>query len=307
MSKEIKDIPAEELERIEQDANKKYLVKSDLPEYLFREAIGLRKGYADGAKAEYLRHLSGKAVIETEIRRSTIDRLYQSILASGQPFPGELRDIFHKAMNALGASPSSKPEIRLREGEKVVLDRDFNNASVVTLIRCSTHYSTVSDGKSTWDVMTDRLCAIPDKSIPSSEPAKEPQPEDEVEKLRGLLLEMETTRLLKKWALTKSNKIIPNSLLEVQFNELASKWKDETGLFSTTFNKIVNDHYFEIVAMGKEVVPFILRDLQNNGPSHWHTALKALTKENPVSEEDMKKNKKIREAWIAWGKANKMM
>lgn len=58
MSTEIKDIPADELERIEQDANKKYLVNSELPEYLSREAFGLRKGYVDGAKAEYLRHLS---------------------------------------------------------------------------------------------------------------------------------------------------------------------------------------------------------------------------------------------------------
>src|SRR5580700_3363068 len=87
--------------------------------------------------------------------------------------------------------------------------------------------------------------------------------------------EIETIRLLKKWALIKSERIADNSLLENQFNELATKWKDETGLFSTTFHKIVNDYYFEIVAMGKEIVPFILNDLKNNGPSHWHTALKA--------------------------------
>src|SRR5690348_930656 len=100
---------------------------------------------------------------------------------------------------------------------------------------------------------------------------------------------MEYTLLTKLWSLRKFDfDVVVIHELEKQFNELAIKWKEETGLFSTVYQKIVHDLYFEIVALGKDIVPFILKDLENNGPSHWHTALKALTRENPVSDEDLK-------------------
>lgn len=98
------------------------------------------------------------------------------------------------------------------------------------------------------------------------------------------------------------------SKLETQFNELAAKWKDETGLFSTTFHKVANDAYLDIIGMGKDAIPLILKDLQKpTGTAHWHTALKAITKENPVPVEDLTKNKKIKEAWIAWGKSKNII
>jgi hypothetical protein len=98
------------------------------------------------------------------------------------------------------------------------------------------------------------------------------------------------------------------SELEKKFNEYASKWKDETGLFSTTFQKVANDTYLDIIGMGKEVIPLILKDMQSvNGTAHWHSALKALTKQNPVEEKDLTKNRKIKEAWIAWGKHNNLI
>lgn len=38
---------------------------------------------------------------EKEVRRQTIDRLYQSILAQGIEFPAQIREAFHEAMNKL--------------------------------------------------------------------------------------------------------------------------------------------------------------------------------------------------------------
>jgi len=91
------------------------------------------------------------------------------------------------------------------------------------------------------------------------------------------------------------------SPLERQFNELANNWRRETGIYSTMFDKI-NDSYLEIIAMGKDVIPFLLKDMQKpTGTAHWHTALKALTKEDPVLDEDLNKPKKIKQAWIEWG------
>lgn len=49
----------------------------------------------------------------------------------------------------------------LKEGDRVVLDKDFNNASVVDLVKMSKHYSTVRDQEGNkWDTMTNRLSAI---------------------------------------------------------------------------------------------------------------------------------------------------
>jgi hypothetical protein len=97
------------------------------------------------------------------------------------------------------------------------------------------------------------------------------------------------------------------SATEEKFNELAKKWKRETGLYSFTYDKI-NDTYLDIIANGKEFLPFILRDVQKaEGSAHWHPALKAITGTNPVPIEEMTKNKKIKERWIAWAKENKII
>lgn len=196
MSKEIKDIPAEEMERICRDA---VIAKEDIDWLNYPEDM-----YAAGARAEYRRHISPSS--EIEIRRSTIDRLYQSILGSGQPFPGELRDIFHKAMNSLPTSPSSKPEIGLRwvkaseqlpdnpdywladsheqEG-KVVFARMDGQKSLGYFFRAknSLHFSPLYYISEEGCLSPKDCPSIPiydfsriewlDESIPSSEPAKE--------------------------------------------------------------------------------------------------------------------------------------
>lgn len=95
--------------------------------------------------------------------------------------------------------------------------------------------------------------------------------------------------------------------LESKFMELAEKWKDDTGLFSTTTKKVVNDIYLDIIGLGKDIIPFILRDLKNGGSANWHAALKALAKENPVPDNDSNKNRKVREAWVKWGENKKII
>ncbi len=95
------------------------------------------------------------------------------------------------------------------------------------------------------------------------------------------------------------------SSIEKKFNNLAEKWKNETGLFSTSIQK-VNDTLLDIIGMGSDIVPFILKDLTKpSGTAHWHIVLKAITKENPVSDLDNQKNSLIKKAWIEWGKINK--
>ena len=90
--------------------------------------------------------------------------------------------------------------------------------------------------------------------------------------------------------------------LKGEFDELARLWKAETRLGSMT-RTITHPAYLGIIGLGPAVIPLILRDL-NREPNHWFTALRALAKTSPVNAEDAGNMKKMRHAWLEWGKQN---
>jgi hypothetical protein len=61
--------------------------------------------------------------------------------------------------------------------------------------------------------------------------------------------------------------------------------------------------YQEIITMGQEVVPLLLRDLEQE-PDHWFAALRAITGAHPVPPEDRGDLHKMAAAWLRWGKDN---
>jgi hypothetical protein len=90
--------------------------------------------------------------------------------------------------------------------------------------------------------------------------------------------------------------------LEERFREYADKWESQTAFLSATPMRILNDSYQSIMAMGPEVVPILLRDLQKT-QRHWFWALRHLTSADPVPEKDRGTVDRMIAAWIAWGKA----
>ena len=109
--------------------------------------------------------------------------------------------------------------------------------------------------------------------------------------------------LEKDWHLNKTSII---SSLEKQFLKLAEKWKKETGFHSSILHITRNDNYLEIIGMGKDVVPFILKDLKK-APYQWFVALKAITKENPILPEHFGSVKRMRQDWLEWGKRKNLI
>lgn len=93
----------------------------------------------------------------------------------------------------------------------------------------------------------------------------------------------------------------PSSSLEERFREQADKWDRETAYLSSTPKMILHDSYQKIMAMGPDVVPFLLRDLQQYRRS-WFWALRHLTNANPVPPEDQGNLDKMIAAWVAWGR-----
>ena len=90
--------------------------------------------------------------------------------------------------------------------------------------------------------------------------------------------------------------------LKGEFDELARRWKAETRLGSMT-QTITHPAYLGIIGLGPAAIPLILRDLSRE-PDHWFTALRALAKTSPVNAEDAGNMKKMRRAWLEWGKQN---
>jgi hypothetical protein len=91
--------------------------------------------------------------------------------------------------------------------------------------------------------------------------------------------------------------------IEQRFSALKSKWKSETILSSSSSDMLSNPAYLEIISMGKDVLPFIFKDLQKS-PDHWFMALKIITGVDPVPENEKGRIQEMSCRWIKWGLDN---
>jgi hypothetical protein len=60
--------------------------------------------------------------------------------------------------------------------------------------------------------------------------------------------------------------------------------------------------YQEIIRLGPEVVPLLLRDLEEQH-THWFNALRTITGANPVPASAAGNVPKMVEAWLNWAKS----
>jgi hypothetical protein len=97
--------------------------------------------------------------------------------------------------------------------------------------------------------------------------------------------------------------LTPSPRLELDFEQLASKWKRETAGFSSDAQKMKHSSVQSILRMGEAAIPLILRDLQNR-PAWWFGVLRTLTGADPVPVNKRGLLDESAAAWIAWGKKN---
>lgn len=88
-----------------------------------------------------------------------------------------------------------------------------------------------------------------------------------------------------------------------RFDALLGRWIQDTGPSSSLRDIVSHAAYQEIIAMGREAVPLILRDLERQ-PRHWNPALKAITGAAPVPKEHAGRLELIAQDWLSWAKAN---
>jgi hypothetical protein len=106
--------------------------------------------------------------------------------------------------------------------------------------------------------------------------------------------------------LQKASPLPPSESVEQRFRRLEVQWSAETRILSDPGKIMGHPAMREIIALGDEVVPIILRDLQEK-PSHVAWALPEITGENPAppkSEGGFRKWDVVAdtEAWLKWGR-----
>ena len=106
---------------------------------------------------------------------------------------------------------------------------------------------------------------------------------------------------------TKKTRFTPKrqtkKFVEKQFNLLAEQWYLDTLHSSAYLDRILHPAYQRIIGLGKDVIPLILRELQD-APAEWFWALRALTGEDVTTPEMAGKRGEMAKVWLNWGKEN---
>ncbi len=84
------------------------------------------------------------------------------------------------------------------------------------------------------------------------------------------------------------------------FTYLAEHWREDTALTSSIPTMTAHPAYGAITRIGAVMIPYILEDLRANG-GYWFAALRELTGENPVTQNERGNYEAMRAAWLRWG------
>jgi hypothetical protein len=107
----------------------------------------------------------------------------------------------------------------------------------------------------------------------------------------------------KKWSIFVSFSDV-SSNLEREFNALSKQWKDETFFQSSLSEICFHPAYQTIMAMGKEALPFILKDLTQR-LDHWFYALKCIARKDIAA--GSVNLEEARQRWLDWGRKEKYL
>ena len=92
--------------------------------------------------------------------------------------------------------------------------------------------------------------------------------------------------------------------LEQRFRRLTAAWQQAVAYQSSSTVRNSHPAYREIISLGAGVVPWLLRDLQEN-QTHWFCALREITGADPIPESAAGNIPHMVEAWLRWAKDNK--
>ncbi len=95
----------------------------------------------------------------------------------------------------------------------------------------------------------------------------------------------------------------PAETIEDRFRRLSALWEGAAGHRSSMTAASDHPAYREIINLGPEVVPLLLRDLEEN-ETHWFIALRRITGVNPIPASAAGNIPQMVEAWLRWARDN---
>ncbi len=95
--------------------------------------------------------------------------------------------------------------------------------------------------------------------------------------------------------------IRPSQQVEETFRHLAERWRTETMFQSSPTAKFMHPLYLQIIGMGRDIVPLLLREVQEES-GQWFLALRSITREDPVKPEEAGQVRKMAESWLCWAR-----
>jgi hypothetical protein len=93
----------------------------------------------------------------------------------------------------------------------------------------------------------------------------------------------------------------PAETIAERFRRLAAAWQQAVAYHSSTTVRHNHPAYREIISLGPEVVPLLLRDLEANH-NHWFGALREITGADPIPESAAGNLPQMVAAWLRWAK-----
>lgn len=87
---------------------------------------------------------------------------------------------------------------------------------------------------------------------------------------------------------------------EREFHNLLETWENETEFLSSSRDRYMHPAYQRIIGLGEEIVPAILRELEDNTTDlFW--ALSAITGVDPVPPNSVGNVSEMKRSWLNWG------
>jgi len=91
-----------------------------------------------------------------------------------------------------------------------------------------------------------------------------------------------------------------------RFQILVENWKRNSRFLSSTTDMARLGSYQQIIQIGPEAIPLILRELERE-PDYWFIALEQISGENPVPNEMRGRLPLMADVWLRWGRERNLL
>lgn len=98
--------------------------------------------------------------------------------------------------------------------------------------------------------------------------------------------------------------MIDTSSYSKAFGILASEWRRDTAIHSSTSMMVAHPAYKAIISMGQPAAVLILERLRDGRYDWWFHALKSITGADPSPPEHAGNLQALSQDWVKWGEEN---